>query len=149
MTTTTTTTTSHSGSETVPRVWNSRLRSGRAAATLSPSLMRRRLVQLAVLALVFSITPGALELVENVAHAMAHGDAAHVDDGGHSKGSPTDEDGCSGATHACSCCHSLRFIPVEGVAMIPVADLVTSDLSADATPVASARLWRVFRPPRS
>ncbi len=73
---------------------------------------------LPTVAVVLSILlmPGALEVIENAAHLLGHGDTAHstehtdnyangADDGN----GDDDEHGCSGASHACTCHASPHF----------------------------------------
>ncbi len=65
--------------------------------------------KLLILFLVFVLTPGATEIVENAAHLVANGHGAHaVDDAEHSP--VGDEHGCSSTFHTCSCHSSTSFV---------------------------------------
>lgn len=110
--------------------------------------MRRRLLTLFVLFLAVSMTPGAVELLENVAHAVTHGDAAHADDAGHSERSSKDEHGCSGAVHTCRCCHSAHYVASEGTTLLVTRTSRARRHLAPTAPPCDPPPLRVFRPPR-
>ena len=113
------------------------------------SAMRRWLLSVLAVVLAFSITPGSFEIVENLAHVLSHGDSAHAEDDGHSERSSSDEHGCSGATHACGCCHSAQYVAVRTATLPAAANLDSPKCDVPSAPVADAPVSRVFRPPRS
>jgi len=110
--------------------------------------MRGYLLHSVVLALAFSMTPGAFEVAENVVHVAAHGDVAHARSGGHSRRTPADEHGCSGAVHACGCCHSLQFVPTGSAPVESAARVSRVVATPVITALPNAPASRVFRPPR-
>lgn len=71
------------------------------------SLVRRWVHRAVAAWMLVLVTPGALELVEDVVHAVTHGDSLH--DGLHD-----DQHCCSGAFHVCSCHGHARALPTPG-----------------------------------
>lgn len=82
--------------------------------------MRRTFPIIAAL-LAYLMVPGSVEIVENLGHWITHGDTAHADRQ-HDQDGPSDEHGCSGTYHACSCHASASFVAGSGapVLMAPV-----------------------------
>lgn len=109
------------------------------------SLMRR-FRPLVALALVYLMTPMAVEITENVIHVIKSGHTAHaLDDAEHASDDP--EHCCSGPTHVCSCCHSTGFV-ASVTAGIGTASTCTTQLPWSADDLrADGHLARVFRPP--
>ena len=98
--------------------------------------------------LVYLMTPGAVEITENLAHLAAHGDIAHGNDHGDTQSS--DEHGCSGPYHFCVCHHSAAFVPAQvdrGVVTRLVE--VPGAVGRPALVIDSGYSGRVYRPPRS
>jgi hypothetical protein len=99
--------------------------------------------------LAYSITPGAGEITENVAHFLSDGHAAHAaHDADH--GPREDAHGCSGPFQNCPCHGTAAFVadsaPIEVSVARVGADTVTwfvADLEADGV------FSGVFRPPIS
>lgn len=112
-----------------------------------PAALVSRVVSLIAIILVFMLTPGAVELVENAAHMVSEGHSAHAfDDAGHTP--EGDEHGCSGTFHACSCHASPVFIVGQSSLAVSMACPATTSHLVDH----GARLTRgydlgVFRPP--
>lgn len=111
-------------------------------------LLRVRLRCLALLVLVLVALPLVVELVENGFHLLAHGDTAHFSDSeGHQPLSQ--EHGCGGTFHLCSCCRSLSGDTPALAALpapaAPVLSVMAAEPLANAT--GFARSYR--RPPRT
>ncbi len=95
--------------------------------------MRRALQPIAAV-LVFLMTPGLAELVDDAVHLLRTGHTEHAaahDDHGDASG----EHGCTGTFHTCPCHHSPTFAPAADL-----PDVVGS--TAAVHPVA----WREGRP---
>lgn len=60
-----------------------------------------------VAVLVWALTPGLLEVSENVWHLVAAGHTAHAASQGADHEPAGDEHGCTGTFHLCSCHHTL------------------------------------------
>jgi hypothetical protein len=94
------------------------------------------------------MTPGALELTENAIHLVTHGDRAHAG-ADHGEDSDTDEHGCSGTYHACTCHSSPQFadnaVAIRAVA--PAAVTRVHARRADAM-LDSGFVRGIDRPPR-
>lgn len=114
---------------------------------LESNLVRRAFPIIAAL-LAYLMVPGAVEIVENVAHWVTHGDAAHASEQ-HAKDSPDDEHGCSGTYHACSCHHAPIFAKVVGT-LAPAAPSQRArvDHGFDTQANDSGYVTRLLRPPR-
>jgi hypothetical protein len=107
-----------------------------------------RLFKVLTLFLVFILTPGATELLENAAHLAVEGHGAHaLDDAEHAP--EGDEHGCSSTFHVCACHSSTCFVMREfKLAVTPPSALpepITSR-GADQQLLAGYELG-VFRPP--
>ena len=110
--------------------------------------MRRLIPGIAIL-LAYSVTPGAGEITENVAHLLVDGHAAHVaHEGDHAPSEDTH--GCSGPFQTCPCHGTTAFVtdsaPIEVFdARVETETLqwFVADLEADGV------LTGVFRPPIS
>ncbi|HFE45894.1 MAG TPA: hypothetical protein ENJ18_10465 [Nannocystis exedens] len=106
-----------------------------------------RLFKLLALLLVFALTPGGAEIVENAVHLATDGHTAHsVDDAAHApKG---DEHGCSGAMHVCTCHSSASFLVAEvGVSIPPPSIDELSLVRADEGRAMPGYVTGVYRPP--
>lgn len=110
--------------------------------------MRRLIPGIAIL-LAYSVTPGAGEITENIAHLLRDGHAAHAaHDAGHA---PEGEShGCSGPFQTCPCHGTSAFVtdsaPIEIEVAHAEAHLVhwfVAGHEADGVPSS------VFRPPIS
>ncbi|MDH3623568.1 MAG: hypothetical protein OES69_11105 [Myxococcales bacterium] len=109
--------------------------------------MRRLIPGIAIL-LAYSVTPGAGEITENVAHLLRDGHGAHV---AHEASHAPEEDthGCSGPFQTCPCHGTSAFLtagaPFEiGVSQEALlAPSFTRDRRSDGV------LISVFRPPIS
>lgn len=102
-----------------------RLRGGSDPGILSTvrrSFARRNVEAALAALLLFVVTPGVLEMVEDVAHYIAHGDTLH--DEGH------DGHCCSGAFHFCGCHARTVATPV-----------VSSRVTLSATPPRTESTW--------
>ena len=101
------------------------------------------------LLLAYVITPGAGEMLENAAHYLLDGHAAHTahdSDHGHDE----DSHGCSGPFQTCPCHGTSAFVADGAPIEVEVARVRTetiqwfgADLEADGV------LTGVFRPPTS
>ncbi|MGD8317701.1 MAG: hypothetical protein PVH21_18045 [Myxococcales bacterium] len=108
--------------------------------------MRRALPYLAGI-LIYVITPGSSEIVENVLHLLSEGHAAHaVADAEHAPRGA--EHGCSGTFHLCHCHSSTAFVGETEAPEIEAAaehrQLISwemDDARAEGCPV------DMFRPP--
>lgn len=110
--------------------------------------MRRAYPIIAAL-LAYLMVPGAIEIVENVAHLVTHGDAAHAD-AEHSDDGPRDEHGCSAASHACGCHGNPSFVAGSGAPDAPARPATaTARPRAGAGANDSGFVSRLLRPPRS
>lgn len=65
--------------------------------------MRSLLTRLAILGLVWLVTPGLAEASENVWHLLWAGHSAHATEAGPDHAPAGDEHGCSGTFHLCLC----------------------------------------------
>lgn len=110
-------------------------------------LSMAHLVRLVTLLLVFVLTPGAAEIVENVAHLAADGHLAHaVDDDDHAP--EGDEHGCSATMHLCACHSAPCFLLADGGADLPfppAARLAVND--GDLARLTPGHALGVYRPP--
>jgi hypothetical protein len=68
--------------------------------------MRALATRLSVVCLVWAMTPGLTEAVENAWHLASSGHTAHAPEAGEDHAPVGDEHGCSGTFHLCSCHHS-------------------------------------------
>lgn len=107
----------------------------------------RRLFPWITILLVYILTPGALEIAENAAHLVAHWDTAHSADDDHEQPTGTDEHGCSGPYHFCSCHHSSSFITVRPALVSAPVATVDPESPAGDVPVDSGFVPSLFRPP--
>jgi hypothetical protein len=113
--------------------------------------MRRRLRRFApfiALVLIHLMTPGSVELTENLIHFVASGHGAHsLPDDAHQP--DDDEHGCSGPYHFCDCHHSSGFLNVSffaiGAALGNSQQLAWSAADAPLDPF----LAGLDRPPRA
>ncbi len=98
--------------------------------------------------LVFVLTPGATEIVENAAHLLANGHGAHAfDDAEHSPAG--DEHGCSSTFHTCSCHNSTSFVVRDTEFSVPPPDPLEEPYASsgrDKRLVAGFQRG-IFRPP--
>lgn len=109
----------------------------------------RRLVPIIAGLLVYAMMPGALEITENAVHLLRHGDTAHADEQ-HAQDGPSDEHGCSGTYHACTCHSSAQFVSGPAAPMLPPAAHVAQAIvvgPADAPTDGFSR--EIYRPPRA
>ena len=106
-----------------------------------------RIVQFVALLLVFCLTPGAAEIVENVAHLATDGHMAHaIDDGDHAP--EGDEHGCSGTVHLCACHSSTCFTLADAGIAVPSPLLIDVSASgADEGRPTRGHALGVYRPP--
>ncbi len=106
-----------------------------------------RLFKLLALLLVFSMTPGGAEIVENAVHLATDGHTAHsIDDAAHAP--EGDEHGCSGTMHLCACHSSPSFLVAEvGVSVLPPSIDELSRVRADEGRVMPGHIAGVYRPP--
>lgn len=106
-----------------------------------------RLVKMIALMLVFVLTPGAAEIVENAAHLAKDGHTAHaIDDAEHTPAG--DEHGCSGTIHVCACHSSTCFMVSDRFPSVAPASLIDASLtSADGGHAAAGYRLGVHRPP--
>lgn len=81
-------------------------------------VMREVATRFLVLVLISAMTPGALELSENLFHLAWQGHAAHESADGDDHGPVDDEHGCTPSQHFCGCHSSLAFAQVP----TPAAD---------------------------
>ena len=65
-----------------------------------------RIAQIIALLVAYMMAPGMSELSENAVHLVMHGDTAHSGEADHEASTSTDEHGCSGSFHVCTCCHA-------------------------------------------
>lgn len=93
------------------------------------------------------VTPGAIELVEDVAHFVMHGDSLH--DGAHDE-----QHCCSGAFHVCSCHVHAMALPATDVRATPVGTNTAFHPAREAHPrplsaggPAEGHLRDMIRPP--
>jgi hypothetical protein len=105
--------------------------------------------RLLVAVLILGLTPGLLEAAENAWHLAATGHSAHAPDQGADHSPESDEHGCSGAFHLCSCHHSLAsdLVPVA-VGLRPGAP-PREVFGAGAEHVSEPTLPGLERPPRA
>ena len=97
----------------------------------------RRLIPGIVVLLAYAVTPGAGEMVENVAHFVVDGHAAHV--GHDAEEEPcNDSHGCSGPFQTCPCHGTAAFVVDDGPIEVASAELqvvtlqwFVTDLEAD------------------
>ena len=110
--------------------------------------VRRFIPGIAIL-LAYTVTPGAGEMVENLAHFVADGHSAHAAHEG--EGEPcNDSHGCSGPFQTCPCHGTAAFLadsgPVEVTAVtidVQTVHWFVAGVEADGV------LTGVFRPPIS
>lgn len=108
----------------------------------------RRLIPGIAILLAYSVTPGAGEMTENIAHLLRDGHAAHV---AHEAGHTPREDshGCSGPFQTCPCHGTAAFVtdsaPIE-IGVAQEAAVVHSFVKSRRANGVSAS---VFRPPIS
>lgn len=102
-----------------------------------------------VVVLLWGLTPGLVEVTENVWHLAVAGHMAHAPGHGPSHAPHGDEHGCSGPFHLCSCHHSLAFdlIPALGALRLREPWREVSRAGADA--VSEPSLPGLDRPPRA
>jgi len=81
-------------------------------------------VRILALLLAFAMFPSAMEAVEVAVHLVQHGDFAHGDQDEHAS-TPlgTDEHGCSGTFHLCSCHHNAASSGTGRVAVMVGTDV--------------------------
>jgi len=104
--------------------------------------------RLLALLLVFVLTPGSTEIVENAVHLATDGHMAHaIDDADHT--SEGGEHGCSGVIHSCGCHGSVSFLVMETDPRVSLAAPQSSSAHARAadTRVADGHRLGVYRPP--
>jgi len=105
------------------------------------------LARVLALILVFVLTPGSTEVVENAVHLATDGHTAHaIDDADHTP--EGGEHGCSGIIHSCGCHGSVSFLVFDTGPELPAAALRNSSVipRADSRVAAGYRLG-VYRPP--
>jgi hypothetical protein len=108
--------------------------------------VRRFIPGIAVL-LAYAITPGAGEMVENLAHFVLDGHGAHAHHGAE-EAPCKDAHGCSGPFQTCPCHGTSAFVVDEGPIEVAAAELEVVSLQwfvadLDAVGVVTG----VFRPP--
>lgn len=107
-----------------------------------------RLRSIALLVLLLIAMPLAVELVENGLHLLAHGDTAHLS-GSEGHEPLSEEHGCGGTFHLCSCCRSVSGdTPSLAALPSPAAPvLAVMDAERPGMPTGFSRSTR--RPPRT
>ena len=110
--------------------------------------VRTTLVRCLALSMALLMFPGTVEVVQDAVHLAVEGHSAHDDSVDHHADDPSDEHGCSGPYHACTCCTSATFVAHVAPIALSSNELGTFDvvISID-TPVPSDHLDRLFRPP--
>ena len=78
--------------------------------------------------LLWVLTPGLAEFVENAVHLVENGHFAHATPAGDSHPSPGPEHGCTGTFHLCSCCQSPNLVFAQNSAQVP--ELASRELDA-------------------
>jgi hypothetical protein len=112
------------------------------------SFVRQLLVAAIALVSAVSITPGARELLLDVAHWTASGHLAHAD--ACEDGEDGDEHGCTGTFHSCTCCHASAQVtvprPMTLAAIVPaVREVAYARVEARRGPSGFTR--PLIRPP--
>jgi hypothetical protein len=74
--------------------------------------VKRWIVYLGALTLLWIIVPGVVEATENLVHLARIGHLAHAEESGDSHSDPSPEHGCDGLFHLCSCHLTLTGLPV-------------------------------------
>lgn len=114
-----------------------------------PKALVRALLPIIAVFMTYLMTPGAFELTEHAVHLIGHGDTAHAD-GDHTDDGASDEHGCSGPYHFCTCHHSVTFIPAASDDN--PATKVDAGMMAETGPtsaVDSGYTDEVYRPPQA
>ena len=106
-----------------------------------------RIAHILVFLAVYMMAPGLSELAEAGTHLVTHGDSAHSPDPGHEESGTTDEHGCSGAFHLCTCCHASIAFAHESEAPEPQRLGQTADCPCSVRVIDSGVIGSVFRPP--
>jgi hypothetical protein len=108
--------------------------------------VHRLIPGLAVL-LAYAVTPGAGEMVENVAHFIADGHAAHVAHGGEEQPC-NDSHGCSGPFETCPCHGTSAFVVDDGRIELAATEIEVATLQWFVAGLeADGVMTGVFRPP--
>ncbi len=96
---------------------------------------------------VYCMTPGAVEVIENVIHVTQNGHTAHAfDDDYHTPQGV--EHGCAGTLHVCSCCQTPVFVRPRIAATVSIGLEANWGSMPEADDLASdGYLTGVFRPP--
>jgi len=97
-----------------------------------------RLSQLAVLGLAALVTPGVVEVTENLWHLATRGHEAHAAEAGADHAPDGREHGCSGTFHLCTCCHTAPAAaappPSSTIADAPEPSLASGGGAAPRSP---------------
>ena len=111
-------------------------------------MMRVALTRLFTMALIWSMTPGLTEFVENVWHLAVSGHSAHAIDAGPDHAPEGDEHGCSGTFHLCTCHHTPPTDLAQGNAC-DVRQPTVSLMATKSEPPVEPALAGLLRPPRA
>jgi hypothetical protein len=117
-----------------------------ATAGNAAKLVRVRWVAKASLIVAIGLMlPGSVELAQDALHLAIEGHTVHEDEHSHGDGN---EHGCSGPYHACGCCASATFVTAPAAPeLFGGLPVTVPELTALATPVPSAHVDRLLRPP--
>jgi hypothetical protein len=107
----------------------------------------RRIAPYVAILTVLALTPALGEIVENAAHWVASGHAAHdVDDADHAP--VGDEHGCSGTMHLCSC-HATPLAVAPVAVSLPTRPPRPGQQVGvgPRVEIPDGHIGRIFRPP--
>ncbi len=99
-----------------------------------------------VLVLLLAFVPGVGELMENAVHLAAEGHFAHATHDGDVHDPGSDEHGCTGAIHTCSCCLSLSVLPARA-AVVSHGPRISGSVTSSFRWSESSVFRGVFHPP--
>ena len=111
-------------------------------------VMRNVLTKLWTLLLILAMTPGMVELSENVFHWVWQGHAAHEAADGDHHGPEDEEHGCTPSMHLCGCHANLAFTP-SAAPTTSQPSRFSSVGPTDARVVSPGAHMPVDRPPRA
>tara|TARA_R110002096_G_scaffold361075_3_gene554182 strand:+ start:84757 stop:85089 length:333 start_codon:yes stop_codon:yes gene_type:complete len=106
-----------------------------------------RIAQIIALVVAYMMAPGVSELSENAVHLVIHGDTAHSGEADHEESTSTDEHGCSGSFHVCSCCHATIDLSRKPVSEPGIMTVTNQGTMSPDPMLDNGFRHGVFRPP--
>ena len=110
--------------------------------------MRNLVTKILLLGVIWAITPGLTEVVENLWHFAAAGHSAHAIEEGSDHVPENDEHGCTATFHLCSCHQAQSLTLSTGPASLSAVFLSAQVAQLQQSEPSSPNLPDHYRPPR-